>query len=184
MRELARRLGVSHNFVNDRYGSKEEFWKAAVGERGVGPSGELQRVLDRTDDEIDRLRDGIRTFHRVIAANPDLAAILCAEARSGSDRMRYLYDRYLRPIIETLRTQLERLVAEGRVRPFPVDVILFSAIAMTQATSSAPLLRLIGDTVDTDPGSILPMLSEIVLDGIITPQSRRRADEQPQRSGM
>ena len=184
VRELARRLGVSHNFVNDRYGSKEEFWKAAVGSAQSVLSWELQRVLDRKDDEIDRLRDGIRTFHRVIAANPDLAAILREEARGGSDRMRYLYDRYLRPIIETLRPRLERLVAEGRVRPFPVDVILFAAIAMTQATSSAPLLRLIGDTVDTDPDSILPMLSEIVLDGIIAPESRGRADEQPQRSGM
>ena len=75
-------------------------------------------------------------------------------------------------IIETLRPRLERLVAEGRVRPFPVDVILFSAIAMTQATNSAPLLRLIGDTVDTDPDSILPMRSEIVLDGIVGSESR------------
>ena len=58
------------------------------------------------------------------------------------------------------------------MRPFPVDVILFSAIAMTQATNSAPLLRLIGDTVDTDPDSILPMLSEIVLDGIVASESR------------
>ena len=118
--------------------SKEEFWKAAVGSAQSVLSCELQRVLDRKDDEIDRLRDGIRTFHRVIAANPDLASILREEARSGSDRMRYLYDRHLRPIIETLRPRFERLIAEGRVRPFPVEVILFSAIAMTQATNSAP----------------------------------------------
>jgi hypothetical protein len=43
---------------------------------------------------------------------------------------------------------------------------------MTQATNSAPLLHLIGDTVDTDPDSILPMLSEIVLDGIVASESR------------
>ena len=171
VRELARRLGVSHNFINDRYGSKEEFWKAAVGSAQSVISRDLQHVLDREDDEIGRLRDGIRTFHRGIAANPHLAAVLREEAHSGSDRMRYLYDRHLRPIIDTLRPRLQRLVDEGRVRPFPVDVILFSAIAMTQATNSAPLLRLLGDTVDTDPGAILPMLSEIVLDGIITPAS-------------
>ena len=123
-------------------------------------SRSFPRAGPRPHDEIDRLRDGIRTFHRVIAANPDLASILREEARSGSDRMRYLYDRHLRPIIETLRPRLERLVAEGRERLFQVDVILFCAIAMTQATNSAPLLRLIGDTVDTDPDSILPLLSE------------------------
>jgi TetR/AcrR family transcriptional regulator len=173
VRELARRLGVSHNFINDRYGSKEEFWKATVGSAQSALSHDLQQVLDREDDEIDRLRDGIRTFHRGIAANPDLAAILREEARSGSGRLHYLYDRHLRPIIDTLRPRLERLVAEGRVGPFPVDVILFSAIAMTQATNSAPLLRLLGDTADTDPDSILPMLSEIVLDGIIAREQQR-----------
>ncbi|MFI2037394.1 TetR/AcrR family transcriptional regulator [Streptomyces bottropensis] len=29
-RELARRLGVSHTFINDRYGSKAAFWRAVV----------------------------------------------------------------------------------------------------------------------------------------------------------
>lgn len=29
-RELTRRLGVSHNFINDRYGSKASFWRAVV----------------------------------------------------------------------------------------------------------------------------------------------------------
>jgi TetR/AcrR family transcriptional regulator len=167
VRELARRMGVSHNFLNDRYGSKEEFWKAAVGSAQTPVAAELHNILNRDGDEIERLRDGIRTFHRLIAKNPDLASILREEARSGSERMRFIYDQYLRPIVETLRPRLEQLVAEGRVRPFPVDVILFSAIAMTQATSSTSLLRLLGDTIDTDPNGILPMLSEIVLDGVI-----------------
>ncbi len=30
MRELARRLGVSHNFIHERYGSKDDFWRAVV----------------------------------------------------------------------------------------------------------------------------------------------------------
>ena len=30
VRELARRLGVSHNFINDRFGNKELFWRAVV----------------------------------------------------------------------------------------------------------------------------------------------------------
>jgi AcrR family transcriptional regulator len=30
VRELAGRLGVSHNFINTRYGSKAAFWRAVV----------------------------------------------------------------------------------------------------------------------------------------------------------
>jgi hypothetical protein len=68
---------------------------------------------------------------------------------------------------------LHRQVANGRVRNFPVDVILFAAIAMTQVVDRAPVLRLLGDTIDTDPDGFLPMLSEIILDGIIAPASGR-----------
>src|SRR5579875_3141006 len=103
VRELARRLGVSHNFINERYVSKEKFWKAAVGSAQSVVSGDLQHIVDREDDAIDRLRDGIRTCRRGIAASPARAAVLREEAHSCSDRMRYLYDRHLRPIIDTLR---------------------------------------------------------------------------------
>jgi AcrR family transcriptional regulator len=30
VRVLARRLGVSHNFINDRFGSKGRFWRAVI----------------------------------------------------------------------------------------------------------------------------------------------------------
>ncbi|MEH0653104.1 TetR/AcrR family transcriptional regulator [Streptomyces scabiei] len=38
-RELARRLGVSHNFINDRYGSKAAFWRAVM-DHALGPQSE------------------------------------------------------------------------------------------------------------------------------------------------
>ena len=39
VRELARWIGVSHNFINDRYGSKEAFWRAVVGPRPAAAVG-------------------------------------------------------------------------------------------------------------------------------------------------
>jgi TetR/AcrR family transcriptional regulator len=168
VRELARRIGVSHNFVNDRYGSKEAFWKAAVDSAQSVVVAELQHILERDyDDELDRLRDGIRTFHRMMAARPDLARIMQDESTRDTERLRYVYDRHVLPIVRALEPGLRRHVAGGRVRNFPVDVILFAAIAMTQVVDRAPVLRLLGDTIDTDPDGLLPMLSEIILDGII-----------------
>ncbi|MGW6904750.1 TetR family transcriptional regulator [Streptomyces sp. NPDC054940] len=54
-RELARRLGVSHNFINDRYGSKAAFWRAVVDSALGAQLAGLPQVDDSVDDA-ERLR--------------------------------------------------------------------------------------------------------------------------------
>jgi AcrR family transcriptional regulator len=168
VRELARRLGVSHNFINDRYGSKDAFWKAAIDEAETGMAGRLFAILAaQYDDELQRFRDGIRAFHQAIATSPNLAMIMDYEATRNSERLHYIYKRHLAPVVDGLTPGLEKLRAAGLVRPFPLDVVLFSAIAMSNAVNVAPMLRLLGQTFDDGPEEFFAMLSDIVLDGLI-----------------
>src|SRR5882724_867323 len=46
VRELARRLGVSHNFINDRYGSKGQFWRAVVDRALTARAARLAAALN------------------------------------------------------------------------------------------------------------------------------------------
>jgi TetR/AcrR family transcriptional regulator len=169
VRELARRLGVSHNFINDRYGSKDAFWREVIDRAQSEVTGRLQAILAQPyDDELQQFRDGIRTFHQAIAARPDLVRILNYESMQESERFDYIFDRHLRPVVEALKPGLARLVAAGKVRAFPLDVVLFSAIAMTVAAGKAPLLHKLGTTIDGPPSELFAMLSEIVLHGVVT----------------
>ncbi|MDQ2650289.1 MAG: TetR/AcrR family transcriptional regulator, partial [Actinomycetota bacterium] len=65
VRELARDLGVSHNLIPQRLGSKEDLWFAAV-DRGFGfLAVELTSVLvevNDADDDLARLRALVRRF--------------------------------------------------------------------------------------------------------------------------
>ena len=73
VRTLSRDLGVSHNLLHQRFGSKTAIWRAAV-DWGFGG---LVRELEAADQEhaepLQRLRSFIRTFVKVSASQPRAA---------------------------------------------------------------------------------------------------------------
>lgn len=76
-RELARRLGVSHNFINDRYGSKAAFWRAVVDRVLAAQKDRLTALGERHagDDEA-LLRAVIGHFYRSVVDTPLLGRVL------------------------------------------------------------------------------------------------------------
>src|SRR5258706_16452733 len=63
VRELARRLGVSHNFINDRYGSKGAFWRAVVDRALTAQAVRLGAALNVPgEDALERLRNLVHAF--------------------------------------------------------------------------------------------------------------------------
>jgi AcrR family transcriptional regulator len=172
VRELSRRLGVSHNFINDRFGSKEAFWKALIDRAGSPIMEPLHELLLTTyDDELDRFRDGIRAFLRLALANADMTRIINQESGTGGPRLDYLYQRHVEPIVIALTPGFDRLVAEGRIRAVPLHVTVFSVIAMTGIANHRGILRLIGSYEDIPYSVLSQQLSEIVLDGLILDRS-------------
>ena len=67
VRTLNRELGVSHNLLNQRFGSKEAIWRAAV-DWGFGKLvAEVLRWDDESAEPLVRLRSSVRTFARFSA---------------------------------------------------------------------------------------------------------------------
>jgi len=95
VRELARRLGVSHNFINDRYGSKELFWRAVIDRSLVAQVARLGAVLNVSgEDDQARLRNLVHAFHQANVAEPDLSRILQYESIRGGARLEYVPSTY------------------------------------------------------------------------------------------
>ena len=145
VRELARRLGVSHNFINDRYGSKDLFWRAVI-DRTLGDSlaHGLTAVLGaHYDTELERLTAVIR--FSVQQANPLLHQMMSHEAQRPSERIAYINERYIQPMIIGLTPVVAALTRDGIVRPLPWSVLLFLMSAPSQLQAQAPLAHLLGD---------------------------------------
>jgi AcrR family transcriptional regulator len=168
VRELARRLGVSHNFINDRFGSKGEFWRAVIDRSlalQVGRLGEILAVSG--DDDLDRLRHLVHAFHQANVDEPDLARIMQYESIRGGERLEYVFRHYLAPVRDAVAPLIEQLIEQGRVRPLPIDVMAYAVVAMTSVNAEGPLVSLLGDTFAADPSGFAGMLADILLDGLV-----------------
>ena len=168
VRELARRLGVSHNFINDRYGSKARFWRAVVDRSLTAQVARLGAALNLPgEDALERLRNLVHAFHQENVAEPDLARILQYESIRGGERLEYVFQHYLVPVRGAVAPLVQELVKQGRVRPIPMDVMVYAVVAMNSVNAEVPFVSLLGDTFRDDPTGFARMLGDILLDGFV-----------------
>ncbi|GAA4009372.1 TetR/AcrR family transcriptional regulator [Streptomyces plumbiresistens] len=168
-RELARRLGVSHNFINDRYGSKAAFWRAVV-DYALG--GQLARMpqVDPSLDDAEQLRQIITGFYRTAADEPLIARIFVNEYTLDSERLDYLYENFVAPVLQTMGVSIDRLVAAGRMAPIPMHVLFFAIIPPISGTVEVPLARRLGRPEPTSPEQLTATaeaLATLVINGLL-----------------
>jgi AcrR family transcriptional regulator len=117
VRELCRRLGVSHNLVHERYGSKEQLWYAAIDHGFRRLAADLAAAaLEVVGDELDRLRAILVRYVEVTAERPALIRIVNQEAARPGGRLDHVYDQYIRPAHEVADAVLRSLERAGRAR--------------------------------------------------------------------
>lgn len=128
VREIARDIGVSHNLIPQRIGSKEDLWFAAV-DRGFGfLAVELTGVLvevDDDDDDLARLRAVVRKFIEANAARPALLRVISQEAVAPGPRLDHIFDNYIAPVRDLGQELLGRLRDAGKVRSDSVSLLYF-----------------------------------------------------------
>ena len=123
---LSRDLGVSHNLLHQRFGSKEGLWYAAVDWGFGGLADELAKAADPTlSDPLEQLAVILRRFLEVSAQHPELVGLMNIEGREPSERLTFLYDHYVEPLTAPIGRLLEHLAAQGRVRPISTRAFLF-----------------------------------------------------------
>lgn len=169
VRELARRLGVSHNFVNDRYGSKIAFWRAVV-DYGVEQAGPLVVAADPDLDDVELLTTVVLRFYRLCAEHPQLHRLISDEAARDSDRLDHLVERFIGPTLAVVGPRVERLVAAGRLPPTPMHILYFAVTSGVAGLIQTPLARRLGRPEAVDPDALHRLaetLATMVLNGAL-----------------
>lgn len=169
VRELARRVGVSHNFFHDRYGSKLAFWRAVV-DFAIADAGPLVDPDINGLDDAELLRALVGRLYRVAAARPQLHRLIWDEAARDSERLDYLVEHYIRPTLAVVAPAVERLVTAGRLPPTPMHLLYFAVTGAVAGMIQAPLARRIGRPEPLSDGELraaADLLAQRVLDGTI-----------------
>ncbi|MEA2208976.1 MAG: hypothetical protein QOF54_1453 [Solirubrobacteraceae bacterium] len=156
VRTLNRELGVSHNLIHQRFGSKQGLWYAAVDRAFRQQITQLATAFDPTlADPLDQLNHAIRRFVDYSAEHPELLGLMNIEGRVNSERLDYLYGEYVAPALAPLGRLLEFLHREGRIRPISLRALFFLIAhgAAAPFTLSA-LARHFDETDPLDPDQV------------------------------
>lgn len=99
------------------------------------------------------------------------------ELNQDTERLDYLYERYIGPVLQSLVPRIERLVAAGRMAPIPLDV-LFVVIPPVSGMLDMPLARRLGRAEPTSPEQVAATaesLAALVLGGLLGTGSGSRS---------
>jgi AcrR family transcriptional regulator len=153
IRTLNRELGVSHNLINGRFGSKETLWYATV-DWAFQPLA--MRVATAFDplltSPLDQLRAVIRAFLLYSAERPELLGLMNIEGRQNTERLAYIYNTYIEPALTPIGRLLDHLAAEGQTRPVSLRTFNFLVAHGAAAPFTlAPLAQLFDPADPLDP---------------------------------
>lgn len=151
-RAIARRIGAHQPQINYHFASKEALWTAAVDRlfaelartmRGLGRGRVLSASADVTEIA-GAFAEMIRRFVRFAAEHPELNQIMVHEATADSDRLRWMTERHVKPLYDTVRPLWRRLREAGIAAP--IDDRLFHYVLVGAASIvyvNAPEARLL-----------------------------------------
>ncbi|MEU4093185.1 TetR/AcrR family transcriptional regulator [Streptomyces sp. NPDC026673] len=169
VRELAKRLDVSHNYVNDRYGSKEGFWRAVIDFAVQDLRADFFAPVEGTDDA-EMLRTVILRFFTATASSPQLNRIVADESTHDSGRLDYLAAKYTRGFWEQLTPVIRRLMDGGRMPQVPEHLVFVAingaALALTHQHMYDRLGPAAPDTAD-DAKRRAETLTELIVGGLL-----------------
>lgn len=175
VRELTRRLGVSHNLVHHHFGSKLDLWRAAL-DHGVGSTAsELTRLLIESmgsPQSRQVLHRGLENAIGLLTRRPEIARIFADESARTGPRLDYIFEKYLGPMVEVLSRFLRESRSFGvRDVDSRVAALFVLSSASAQFTHAA-----LADKLGVGSGSQVgytDSLVDLVLGGLMTSEPER-----------
>jgi TetR/AcrR family transcriptional regulator len=164
--KIAEVVGVGHPLIHYHFGSKDNLWRHAVA-NSIGvivAEADAIGAASRDLAPLDKLRVLIRMFTIFSARYPSHLAILMFEIRGKTERLDWLMQTYLDPIITRWGQILKEAQDLGQIKPAPIpQLISIITGAITQHFSINPYLR-----EDYDAEKLAQQHADLVIDVILS----------------
>lgn len=170
VRSLSAQLGLSHETVRQRFGSKRELYFAAA-DFGIAEffatiaEARATQVGDLGD--FDELRATIRSFLTAAKKNPEIGRLVNQEGLEASERLEYLVRNAFEPGAQALVALVARLVERGEIRPTTARELFFLGQAGA-APFNLPRLSQAFDSIDgpLDPATHIERVTDSIMRGL------------------
>jgi AcrR family transcriptional regulator len=153
-REIADRAAANLGLIQYYFAGKEQLWKAAVAHAFAELQADFAAAPPPGADAepLAWLERVVRRFVHFVARHPEFMRLMNDEAKRDGPRMRWLADRFVRPMSAIVGGQLARAQAEGLVpaiAPVSLRYIVIGAAGLI--FSQAPECRYLFGLDPTDP---------------------------------
>jgi AcrR family transcriptional regulator len=163
--ELTRQLGVSHNLLHARLGSKREIWEAAVAhglEQLEQETREIARIRKVDTDPAGGLHAFFVSFLLALAAHPAILKLMNYEGARQSDRLDTIAGRFLAHGFQGFRQVLAEGVESGDFREVsPSALFLLLAHGGGALFCLRPLARHLGERIRRSPAVLRAQADEV-----------------------
>lgn len=171
LRTLNVEMGLSRGTINQRFHSKEQLWYAAIDHEFRHLIDDLnaelqQRVLP--DDDLSRVREGIRAFLIASVRRPELVRLMNQEGLHSTSRLDYIMTSFTLPTLTPVWQALNRLADAGVVRSVPARTLLFLIAHGAAAPFTLGPLSDRFNAVDgpLDPVDHIELVTDIIVSGL------------------
>lgn len=127
MPKIAAMSKVAHPLIHYHFGSKDQLWREMVDFAWGGLMSDVVMLdtASRGMSPLDRLRILIQSLSHFAARYPDHFAIIMAEARSNSERLAWLSEKYANVFMDRFRRILKDGQNAKQLKKAPVDQLAF-----------------------------------------------------------
>ena len=168
VRSLCRRLGVSHNLVHERHGSKEQLWNQSIAHGFQSLAVTLAEAANASPpDPLVRLRAILVRYVQATAERPSLIRIINYEAMHPGPRLDHLFTTYLHPAHQVADAALRLLEEQGRAHRIPAATLHFMIGHGAGGLASLPALAGRFNADDPSPVDQATAAVDLVLRGIL-----------------
>jgi len=124
------------------------------------------------DDDLSRVREGIRAFLIASVRRPELVRLMNQEGLYSTSRLDYIMTSFTLPTLTPVWQGLNRLADAGVVRRVPARTLLFLIAHGAAAPFTLGPLSDRFDPVDgpLDPVDHIELATDIIVSGLRTPQ--------------
>jgi AcrR family transcriptional regulator len=151
VRSLNSTLGLSHGTINQRFGSKQQLYYAAIDQGFATFLSDIaaerqQRPVD--GDDLTELRETIRAFLVCAARRPELGRLMNQEGLHRSERLDYIVATVVGPALKPLVDLMARLASAGRTHRVPMRQLFFLVAHGAEAPYTLTSLSAAFDPID------------------------------------
>jgi AcrR family transcriptional regulator len=171
LRTLNAEMGLSRGTINQRFGSKEQLWYAAVDHEFGHLIDDLNAELQQRpvpDDDLSRLRQGIRAFLIASLRRPELVRLMNQEGLHSTSRLDHIMTSFTLPTLRPVWQTVNRLADAGVLRRLPARTLLFLIAHGAAAPFTLGPLSDRFDPLDgpLDPLDHIELVTDIIVSGL------------------